>query len=84
MAPHTAVGANTVMGTGEDAPSEYDRKIYAYGLVTVGENSVIPSDVLIGKNTVISGETKHEDYPGGVLKSGGAIIRTDRKDGDSE
>ena len=84
MAPHTAVGANTVMGTGEDAPSEYDRKIYAYGLVTVGENSVIPSDVSIGKNTVISGETKHEDYPGGVLKSGGAIIRTDRKDGDSE
>ena len=84
IAPNTAVGANTVMGTGEDAPNEYDRKIYAFGLVTVGENSVIPSDVTIGRNTVILGDTKHEDYPDGMLKSGGAIIKTDRKDGDGQ
>ena len=32
-------------------------KIYNSGLVTIGEWSVIPDNVKVGKNTAISGET---------------------------
>ena len=38
-------------------------KIYNSGLVTIGECTVIPDGVKIGKNTAVSGETKPEDYP---------------------
>jgi glucose-1-phosphate adenylyltransferase len=43
--------------------------------VTIGEKSVIPSNVTIGKNAVISGETVKEDYPDGVLDSGRTLIK---------
>ena len=54
--------------------------IYAFGLVTVGDDSVIPENVKVGKNTAISGVTQKEDYPNGVLASGEVIIKAgDRK-----
>ena len=43
--------------------------------MTIGENSVIPDDVQIGKNTAISGVTVKEDYPNGVLESGETLIK---------
>ena len=49
--------------------------IYSGGLATIGENSVIPDGVQIGKNTAISGVTVSEDYPGGVLESGETLIK---------
>ena len=71
-----------VLGCGGDAPNTYNQKVYAFGLVTIGENSVIPSGVRIGRNTAILGETTAEDYPNGELPSGGSIIRTDMKEGE--
>ena len=64
------VGDNVVMGTGEEVPNKLKPNVYSFGLVTVGENTVIPPNVKIGKNTAIVGETTAEDYPGGVLESG--------------
>ena len=49
--------------------------IYGFGLVTIGEESVIPSDVQIGKNTAISGVTSKEDYINGELASGETLIK---------
>ena len=43
--------------------------------MTVGEDSVIPDGVKIGKNTAISGATDKEDYPNGILESGEVIIK---------
>ena len=43
--------------------------------MTVAENSVIPSDVQIGKNTAIVGKTEAADYPNGLLASGQAIVK---------
>ena len=43
--------------------------------VTIGECTVIPDGVKIGKNTAVSGETKPEDYPNGELVGGGVIIK---------
>ena len=56
-------------------PNKEKPHIYAGGLVTIGENSVIPSCVQIGKNTAVSGITVKEDYPGGVLESGETLIK---------
>lgn len=72
---NTVIGDGAVLGTGEYAPSEYNPKVYAFDLVTIGEKSVIPANVKIGKNTAIFGETSLEDYPNGELKSGGSLIK---------
>ena len=53
--------------------------MYSFGLVTIGEDSVIPSNVKIGKNTAISGITDISDYPGGVLASGETLIKVGEK-----
>ncbi len=49
--------------------------LYASGIATIGENSVIPSNVQIGKNTAISGVTEKEDYVNGLLGSGEILIK---------
>ena len=43
--------------------------------MTIGEKSVIPGHVKIGKNSVVSGETTIEDYPEGILDSGKTLIK---------
>lgn len=78
VAENVKIGNDVVMGCGEEVPNTFRPDIYAGGLVTVGENSVIPDHVQIGKNTAISGVTVPEDYPDSILKSGESII----KDGD--
>lgn len=75
LAENTKVGENVVMGTGEDVPNKADPKVYSFGLVTIGENTIIPSNVEIQKNTAVAGETEYTDYPGGILESGGTLIK---------
>ncbi len=71
----TVIGDGAVLGVGEYAPSEYNPKVYAFDLVTIGEKSVIHASVKMGNNTAIFGETTLEDYPDGELKSGGSLIK---------
>ena len=75
IAEDCEISDNVQMGIGEEAASKLNDQIYAFGLVTVGENSIIPSDVKIGKNTAISGITDKEDYPDGALAGGEYIIK---------
>ena len=75
VAEDTVIGAGAQLGVGEYAPSTYNPKVYAFDLVTIGEHSVIPDGVKIGKNTAISGETTAEDYPDGLLASGDYIVK---------
>ena len=75
IAEDVTVGDNVELGIGEEAPNVYKPNIYNSGLVTIGECSVIPDGVKIGKNTAISGETASDDYEDGVLVSGGIIIK---------
>lgn len=69
------IGEGVEIGVGEEVPNETDPNIYAFGLVTVGENSYIPNHVKVGKNTAISGRTIPEDYPDGYLPSGSTLIK---------
>ncbi len=75
IAEEVVIGNNVELGVGEEAENVHKPKIYNSGLVTIGECSVIPDNVKIGKNTAISGETMLEDYPEGALVSGGVIIK---------
>ena len=75
VAEDVKVGAGAHLGVGEYAQSKYDQKVYQFDLVTIGEHSVIPENVKIGKNTAISGVTTAEDYPDGELESGGYIVK---------
>ena len=75
VAEDVRIGAGARLGVGEYAPSKYDPKVYQFDLVTVGEHSVIPAGVDIGKNTAISGVTEASDYPDGKLESGGYIVK---------
>ena len=75
IAEKVDVGDNVTLGIGSDVPNKLKPNIYSFGLVTIGENSVIPANVQIGKNTAISGVTTKEDYVDGVLESGETLIK---------
>lgn len=75
IAENVKIGNGVTLGIGADVPNKSKPNIYSFGLVTIGENSVIPSNVQIGKNTAISGVTASEDYIGNVLESGETLIK---------
>lgn len=75
IAEEVVVDENTEIGIGEEAPSKLDKKVYAFGLATIGEKTYIPKNVKIGKNTAVMGQTEPSDYPDGILESGEYIIK---------
>ncbi|MCR5684698.1 MAG: glucose-1-phosphate adenylyltransferase [Lachnospiraceae bacterium] len=75
IAEKAIVGNNCQLGVGEEKDNRSHPNIYCNGLVTLGHGAVIPDNVSIGKNTVIAGITKPEDYPGNWLDSGECLIR---------
>ncbi len=75
IAESCRIGNHVTLGTGSDVPNKLKPAAYSFGLVTIGENSVIPDGVQIGKNTAISGITTKEDYPNGILESGETLIK---------
>ncbi len=80
VAENVVIGNQVKLGIGEEAPNESAPHIYNQGIVTVGERSIIPDGVVVGKNTVISGITENSDYENsseGVyyLESGKSLIK---------
>ena len=75
IAENVVIGDNVTLGIGSDIPNKSKPNIYSFGLVTIAENSVIPSHVQIGKNTAISGVTVKEDYVNGLLESGETLTK---------
>ena len=75
IAEDCVIGENAKIGFGEPAESKLSAKIYAFDLAVIGENSTIPANVTVGKNTAIRGVTTEEDFPQGKLESGGYIIK---------
>ncbi len=75
VAEECRIGDRARIGAGEYAESRFNPKVYCSELAVIGENSVIPPDVSVGRNTAISGETSPEDYGGGALSSGDFIIK---------
>ena len=79
-AEEVTIGNGSVLGEGRDIPNDTRPDIYREGIVTLGEGTVIPAGVRIGKNVMISGVTTAEDYPDGRLERGRTLV----KEGDVE
>lgn len=75
VAEQVEIGDYVRLGVGEEAENETAPHIYNSGIVTVGEKSVIPRGVSIGKNTVIFGYTTTADYEDNYLASGKSLIK---------
>lgn len=75
IAENCEIGDDAKIGIGEEAESKLNASVYAFGLAVLGEGSVIPAGVTIGKNTAIKGVTTKADYPDNALASGGYIIK---------
>ena len=69
------VGEGANIGEGENIPNIHHPHIYDSGITVLGESTVVPPDVRIGKNCVVSGFTVPGDYINGQLESGHSIIR---------
>lgn len=68
------IGENTQIGVGENIPHESKPHIYVTGITTIGDNTVVPENVKIGKNCEVGGYTLEEHYVAGVLESGHSLI----------
>lgn len=79
IAEQVQIGDNVKLGVGDEAENETDPHIYNHGIVTIGEKSVIPSNVSVGKNSVVSGITTDADYPDNYLTSGKTLIKAGDK-----
>ncbi|MBQ8528054.1 MAG: glucose-1-phosphate adenylyltransferase [Lachnospiraceae bacterium] len=79
IAEQVQIGDNVKLGVGDEAENETDPHIYNHGIVTIGEKSVVPSNVSVGKNSVVSGITADADYPDNYLASGKTLIKAGDK-----
>ena len=75
IAENVVVGNQVKLGVGEEAENDTAPHIYNHGLVTIGEKSVIPDGISVGKNSVISGVTTAADYADSQLASGKTLIK---------
>ena len=75
IAEDAVIGNNVKLGVGEEADNDTAPHIYNSGLVTIGERTVIPDGVSIGKNSVVFGITAAEDYEKACLPSGRTLIK---------
>ena len=70
VAENSVIGEKSVIGWVDPAPNRIRPDIYAFSLAVVGEDTVIPGGVRVGRNTAVTGVTVPEDYPDGILASG--------------
>lgn len=75
VAENVVIEDNVRLGIGDEVDNDSAPHIYNHGIVTVGEKSVIPKGITVGKNTVISGVTTAADYENSTLASGKTLIK---------
>ena len=72
---NTSIGTNVKIGSGENIPNTLYPHIYDTGISVVGENSVVPDNITIGKNCVLYGHLTEADFENSYLESGGAVVK---------
>lgn len=75
VAEDVEIKDGVILGAGEEVPNETDPHIYNHGIVTIGEKSLIPANIKIGKNSVVFGKTEPSDYTDSCLESGKTLIK---------
>ena len=69
------IGDHVRLGVGESVENEIAPHIYNHDIVTIGERSVVPNGITVGKNAVIFGVTTGLDYEGSCLPGGKTLIK---------
>lgn len=75
IAENVVIGNGVKLGIGDELPNETDPHIYNHGIVTIGEKTLVPDGIVVGKNTVIAGITTSADYDNSSLPSGKTLIK---------
>ena len=75
VAENVQIKDNSRFGIGEECENEGFPHIYNNGLVCIGEKSVVPGGITVGKNACIFGVTEPEDYTENELPSGKNLIK---------
>lgn len=75
VAENVVVGNDVRLGIGDEAENETDPHIYNNGIVTIGEKSVLPDGITVGKNSCIFGVTTLDDFHDKSLASGKTLIK---------
>ena len=75
LAENVQVGNHVTLGAFDEVANETDPTIYSHGIVTIGECSVIPDGITVGKNSMISGITTASDYENNTLPSGKTFVK---------
>ena len=71
---NTKIGDNVIMGTGDNIPNEGKPHIYNTGITVIGSSTTVPDGIEVGKNCVIYGPTKADNYTDNKLPSGQSVI----------
>ena len=69
------IGNKVTLGAGDEVENDTKPQIYNHGIVTIGENSDIPSGLTVGKNTVLAGEFELGEFEGATVPSGKSLIK---------
>ena len=75
IAENVVIHNGVRLGIGEEAENQTHPHIYNHGLVCIGEKSVLPEGLTVGKNACIFGETDKDDYENLTLASGKTLIK---------
>ncbi|MGN1315314.1 MAG: glucose-1-phosphate adenylyltransferase [Lachnospiraceae bacterium] len=75
IAENVVVNDNVKLGIGAEVKNETHPHIYNHGLVCIGEKSILPKGLTVGKNACIFGETDVSDYENLTLASGKTLIK---------
>lgn len=75
VAENVEIGSYVKLGIGDEAENETDPHIYNSGIVTIGEKSVLPDGITVGKNSCIFGVTTLDDFQDKSLASGKTLIK---------
>ena len=68
------IGENSQIGVGDPTVHITKPHIYYSGITVIGDNTIVPDNVLIGKNCEVGGHTLKEHYNDNILESGHSLI----------
>jgi glucose-1-phosphate adenylyltransferase len=75
LGERVVVGEEAVIGEGNDTPNELYPSIYNSGITVIGEGSIIPERVKIGKNVMVDLNILPDDFYSDVIASGKSILK---------
>ena len=75
VAENAVIRDKVKLGVGEEAENETHPHIYNQGLVCIGEKTILPEGLTVGRNACIFGETTEADYENLSLPSGKTLIK---------